>query len=233
MMKKIDWTKEFSINNYALDKQHELIFDITNRANELAKEVLEHYDDSLQEELKKTIVKLFDYIKIHFKDEENYMREIDFPLLEEHKASHKFLVEKTKEILNYSKDPQNFAKEFAILTKDWIAKHFCVDDKWIDAYKYKAIHLNEVHFSLETYKTLQTLRNPAIEQEECFKYLCACEDKIHQVPRSIHEELMIEKSLLKCETCEQILIYLGKEEGELKSLKDLEQEFEMIGKSNV
>ncbi|EDP6862750.1 iron-binding protein, partial [Campylobacter upsaliensis] len=49
MMKKIDWTKEFSINNYALDKQHELIFDITNRANELAKEVLEHYDDSLQE----------------------------------------------------------------------------------------------------------------------------------------------------------------------------------------
>ncbi len=44
---------------------------------------------------------------------------------------------------------------------------------------------------------------------------------------------MIEKSLLKCETCEQILIYLGKEEGELKSLKDLEQEFEMIGKSNV
>ncbi|EAI3338905.1 iron-binding protein [Campylobacter upsaliensis] len=233
MVKKIDWTKEFSINNYALDKQHELIFDITNRANELAKEVLEHYDDSLQEELKKMIVKLFDYIKIHFKDEEAYMKEIDYPLLEEHKEAHRVLVEKTKELLNHSKNPQTFAKELASLTRDWISKHFCVDDKWIDAYKYRAIHLNEVHFSLKTYKTLQTLRNPAIEQEECFKYLCACEDKIHQVPRSIHEELMIEKSLLKCETCEQILIYLGKEEGELKSLKDLEQEFEMIGKSNV
>lgn len=233
MNKKIDWTKEFSINNYALDKQHELIFDIAIRANELAKEVLEHYDDSLQEELKKTIVKLFDYIKIHFKDEENYMKEIDFPLLEEHKASHKFLVERTKEILNYSKDPQNFAKELAILTKNWIVKHFCVDDKWIDTYKYKALHLNEVHFSLETYKTLQTIRNPAIEQEECLKYLCACEDKIHQMPRSIHEELMMEKGFLKCETCEQTLVYLEKEEEELKSFKDLEQEFEMIGKSNV
>ncbi|EKR5467732.1 iron-binding protein, partial [Campylobacter upsaliensis] len=41
MVKKIDWTKEFSINNYALDKQHELIFDITIHANELAKKVLE------------------------------------------------------------------------------------------------------------------------------------------------------------------------------------------------
>lgn len=231
-MKKIDWTKEFSINNYTLDKQHELIFDITVHANELAKKVLEHYDDSLQEELKKTIIKIFDYIKIHFKDEENYMKEIDFPLLEEHRASHQFLIEKTKEILNYSKDPQNFAKKLAILTKDWIAKHFCVDDRWIDVYRYKAIHLNEVHFSLETYKTLQTLRNPNIDQEEHFRYLCVCEDKIHQVPRCIHEELMIEKSFLKCETCEQILVYLEKEE-ELKSFKDLEQEYEMIGKNNV
>ena len=75
MNKKIEWNKEFSINNYTLDKQHELIFDITNCANELAKKVLEHYDDSLQEELKKTIVRLFDYIKIHFKDEEAYMKE--------------------------------------------------------------------------------------------------------------------------------------------------------------
>ncbi|MEB2833472.1 hemerythrin family protein [Campylobacter upsaliensis] len=233
MNKKIEWNKEFNINNYTLDKQHELIFDITNCANELAKKVLEHYDDSLQEELKKTIVRLFDYIKIHFKDEEAYMKEIDYPLLEEHKEAHRVLVEKTKELLNYSKNPQTFAKELASLTRDWISKHFCVDDKWIDAYRYKAIHLNEVHFSLETYKTIKALRNPAIEKEECFKYLCVCEDKIHQVPRSIHEELMIEKSLLKCETCEQILIYLGKEEGELKSLKDLEQEFEMIGKSNV
>ncbi|CAM3470330.1 hemerythrin family protein [Campylobacter upsaliensis] len=231
MNKKIEWNKEFSINNYTLDKQHELIFDITNHANELAKEVLEHYDDSLQEELKKIIIRLFDYIKIHFKDEEAYMKEIDYPLLEEHKEAHRVLVEKTKELLNHSKNPQTFAKELASLTRDWISKHFCVDDKWIDAYKYRAIHLNEVHFSLKTYKTIQTLRNPAIDQEECFKYLCMCEDKIHQMPKSIHEELLKEESVLKCEVCEQILVLW--EEGEIKDLSYLEKEFIKIGKNDV
>ncbi|WP_279041285.1 hemerythrin family protein [Campylobacter helveticus] len=231
-MKNIDWTKEFSINNYALDKQHELIFEITNHANELAHKVLQNCDDALQEELKKTIVKLFNYIKIHFKDEETYMKDIDFPLFEEHRAAHKVLVEKTKEILNYSKEPQIFAKELAILTKDWIARHFCVDDKWIEAYIHKAIHLNEVHFSLETYKILKTLWNPNIEQEAKFSYLCMCEDKIHNVPKSIHEELLSEESVLKCETCGQILVFLEEDE-EDKDFAFLAKEFAKMGKIRV
>ncbi|EAL3860855.1 iron-binding protein, partial [Campylobacter coli] len=33
---KIQWSRDFSIKNMQLDKQHELIFEITNLANDLA-----------------------------------------------------------------------------------------------------------------------------------------------------------------------------------------------------
>lgn len=33
---KVKWSRDFSIKNMQLDKQHELIFEITNLANDLA-----------------------------------------------------------------------------------------------------------------------------------------------------------------------------------------------------
>lgn len=47
---KVKWSRDFSIKNMQLDKQHELIFEITNLANDLALKIQENntqYKDDL------------------------------------------------------------------------------------------------------------------------------------------------------------------------------------------
>ncbi len=134
---KISWHKEFSIKNADLDKQHEMIFEITNDAHELAIKIKEkNFDEkekeSLKTELKDLTYRLFEYIKVHFRDEEKYMKEIEFPLIEDHIKAHRDLVNKTKAVLAHSNDMSKFIDEFTELTNTWILDHFVNGDAWIE-----------------------------------------------------------------------------------------------------
>ncbi|EGT1052307.1 bacteriohemerythrin [Campylobacter jejuni] len=176
---KIQWSRDFSIKNMQLDKQHELIFEITNLANDLALNIQDN-NTQHKNDLKQILVKLFQYIKIHFKDEEKFMESIDFPLIEEHKKSHQILVEKTKELLEHSDNIVKMSQELSILTKDWILDHFANEDLWIANFTKKALHLQEIHYTLEQYIKL----------------------------KSIKQELVSKENTLKCEKCGQILVHL-------------------------
>lgn len=68
---EIKWSKDFSIKNIQLDKQHELIFEIAEIANDLALKIQDN-DVQHKNDLKQILTKLFQYVKIHFKDEEIY-----------------------------------------------------------------------------------------------------------------------------------------------------------------
>ncbi|ELG2346976.1 hemerythrin family protein [Campylobacter jejuni] len=199
---EVKWSRDFSIRNMQLDKQHELIFEITNLANDLALNIQDN-NTQHKNDLKQILVKLFQYIKIHFKDEEKFMESIDFPLIEEHKKSHQILVEKTKELLEHSDNIVKMSQELSILTKDWILDHFANEDLWIANFTKKALHLQEIHYTLEQKSIKQDLR-----AEKTHDYICNCSLRIHAVPQTIHQELVSKENTLKCEKCEQILVHL-------------------------
>ncbi|EOX5779202.1 hemerythrin family protein [Campylobacter jejuni] len=188
---EVKWSRDFSIKNMQLDKQHELIFEITNLANDLALNIQDN-NTQHKNDLKQILVKLFQYIKIHFKDEEKFMESIDFPLIEEHKKSHQILVEKTKELLEHSNDIVKMSQELSILTKDWILDHFANEDLWIANFTKKTLHLQEIHYTLEQYIKLKSIK----------------QDLRHAVPQTIHQELVSKENTLKCEKCGQILVHL-------------------------
>lgn len=215
---KVKWSRDFSIKNIHLDKQHEIIFGITNLANDLALKIEE---DSTQykDDLKQILMKLFQYIKIHFKDEEKFMESIDFPLIEEHKKSHQILVEKTKELLEHSDNIVKMSQELSILTKDWILDHFANEDLWIANFTKKALHLQEIHYTLEQYIKLKSIKQD-LRAEKTHDYICNCSLRIHAVPQTIHQELVSKENALKCGKCEQILVHLDH--------FDLNQNFEKL-----
>lgn len=213
----IKWSRDFSIKNMQLDKQHELIFEITNLANDLA--LKQDGDAKYKDDLKQILTKLFQYIKIHFKDEEKFLENIDFPLIEEHKKSHKILVEKTKKLLEYSNDVVKISQELSVLTKDWILNHFVNEDLWIAHFTHKALHLQEIHYTLEQYIKLKSIKQD-LSTETTYDYICNCPLHIHAVPQTIHEELTAKETTLKCEKCGEILVHLGD--------FDLEQNFEQL-----
>ncbi|EKK5658347.1 bacteriohemerythrin, partial [Campylobacter coli] len=196
----------FSIKNIQLDKQHELIFEIAEIANDLALKIQDN-DVQHKNDLKQILTKLFQYVKIHFKDEEKFMESIDFPLIEEHRKSHQILLKKTKELLEHSDDIVKMSQELSILTKDWILDHFANEDLWIVDFTKKALHLQEIHYTLEQYIKLKSIKQD-LKAEETYDYICNCSLRIHAVPQTIHQELVSKENTLKCEKCGQILVHL-------------------------
>ncbi|HFN3419246.1 iron-binding protein [Campylobacter jejuni] len=215
---EIKWSKDFSIKNIQLDKQHELIFEIAEIANDLALKIQDN-DVQRKNDLKQILTKLFQYVKIHFKDEEKFMESIDFPLIEEHRKSHQILLKKTKELLEHSNDIVKMSFELSTLTKDWILDHFAIEDLWIANFTKKALHLQEIHYNLEQYIKLKSIRQD-LKTEKTYDYICNCYLRTHAVPQTIHEELVSKENTLKCEKCGQILVHLDH--------IDLNQNYEML-----
>lgn len=220
----IKWTQDFSINNTKLDEQHDLIFQIANSTDELIANIKENpSNEKYANDLKNIVLQLFQYIKTHFKDEEAYMEKIDFPFKKQHKSMHKDLINKTKQILNYSNDIIKMAEELSCLTKEWILEHFANDDFLIDSYVRKAIDLKEIHYTLEQYIKLKSVKYN-LEQEEYHSYICTCSLYVHKVPQIIHEELVSNENFIKCHQCNQNLIHLD-QVGHEQNYEMLEQKY--------
>ncbi|HBD2749673.1 TPA: hemerythrin domain-containing protein, partial [Campylobacter jejuni] len=176
-------------------------------------------DVQYKNDLKQILTKLFQYVKIHFKDEEKFMESIDFPLIEEHRKSHQILLKKTKELLEHSNDIVKMSFELSTLTKDWILDHFAIEDLWIANFTKKALHLQEIHYNLEQYIKLKSIRQD-LKAEKTYDYICNCYLRTHAVPQTIHEELVSKENTLKCEKCGQILVHLD--------YVDLKQDYEIL-----
>lgn len=94
-----------------------------------------------------------------------------------------------------------------MLTKNWILEHFADEDLWIAEYTNKAMHLQEVHYNLEQYIKLKSIKQD-LSTEKTYNYVCNCFLYSHEVPETIHQELTSKENVLKCEKCNQILVHL-------------------------
>ena len=74
---EIKWSKDFSIKNMQLDKQHELIFEIAEIANDLALKIQDN-DVQHKNDLKQILTKLFQYVKFISKMKKNLWKALIF-----------------------------------------------------------------------------------------------------------------------------------------------------------
>jgi hemerythrin len=79
---KIFWSKELSVNYEKLDNQHQHLFEIIN---ELVDEI---NLESQTEHFAIILSKLTNYSIVHFKEEEDYMKQNNFPSLLMHIEAH-------------------------------------------------------------------------------------------------------------------------------------------------
>lgn len=79
-MAGIVWCSEYSINKKSLDKQHQELFKIVDEINDFVKKVQNNFEKEDRDNFKSIIFKLFNYIKFHFKNEEEFMEKINFSL---------------------------------------------------------------------------------------------------------------------------------------------------------
>ncbi len=208
---QIVWSRDFSIKNVDLDRQHEIIFQVANDTTEVLHRLEQEPDSSVhKEELKKITMRLFHYIKTHFSDEEKFMKEIDFPLFEEHRKSHIVLTNQAKKLLAHSDNIKQFSANLETLVNNFVARHFAEEDLLLADFLNSALHINEAHFNLDQFIMLRALQNKNIYNEESYAYVCSCSlQKLRQVPKSIHDELESTEKILKCRHCGKVLVFIG------------------------
>lgn len=125
-----EFTEKYFTGVEMIDREHKRLFEIIAEANELIKTELLHdkYD-----EIVSILNELRDYTKEHFKDEEEYMEQIDYSRIDAQKRAHEAFVEKLTEINLEEVDDnqQQYLEELMDFLLGWLINHILKADKLI------------------------------------------------------------------------------------------------------
>lgn len=118
------WHDNYSIGEDTIDKQHKELFDLAQSAFECVDD--EHRD----EKIKGIVTRLYTYMKSHFKYEENFMREHDFPGYSHHKSTHEDIIRIINNFIKKMPDSNNelFEKELATMIDKTLVQHVIEED---------------------------------------------------------------------------------------------------------
>ena len=127
-MEKIQWLAEYNIGLELIDTQHQKLVEILNNLNEVKKE-------KNIESLIRAFHDLICYSRIHFFDEEEIMKKINYPKYEEHKLEHKFFIDKLEEINKEIYEKNVYVSlSMRIFLTDWLVDHILTTDKGLIPY---------------------------------------------------------------------------------------------------
>jgi len=121
----IDWSDQYAIGIPRIDEQHKFFFQVVHR---LHKECLANEgEDAVLE----TLVFLESYVRKHFQAEEAFMREHEYPRVEEHGKLHVAFLERYLELIEEFKESgpsQQLAEHAAELVQGWLVDHIAKAD---------------------------------------------------------------------------------------------------------
>jgi hemerythrin len=107
-----------------IDEQHQKLFDIMNRLDDMAKRQ-EQYSDHVE-----LLIKLSDYFIEHFSTEEQYMLNSSYPGYDEQKSQHDGFVQKVKEMnADVRSGKGRIEQDALVFLKDWFVNHIMKLDK--------------------------------------------------------------------------------------------------------
>lgn len=125
------WNKNFEVGVDLIDSQHKQWFEKADKLFEAGK----------NGKSKEYIIQLFDflddYTKTHFRDEEKYMKSINYPQLAYQKQMHEDFIKKLSQL---RKDYETAGANLTVILAanqfmlDWLTKHITNADKKIGEY---------------------------------------------------------------------------------------------------
>jgi hemerythrin len=109
------WEEQYAVGDQELDKQHQYLFYLGNKIQK---------DDKNQ--AKAYVMKLYKYAAAHFKAEEEHMKQIKYPDVENHRKLHdKFITDLNKISEEFSNESFD---EFKTFLYTWLIDHILNED---------------------------------------------------------------------------------------------------------
>ena len=119
----IEWRKEFSVGNEAIDHEHEHMIEQINQLYELLGQPM----DVLNIEMMLGDIQAD--ISAHFALEELLMREANYAEFEAHKDDHEDLLDQIHDLMfSFAEDPDAGRELLVNQLSDWFGRHFATFD---------------------------------------------------------------------------------------------------------
>ena len=181
---KFIWRSEYNINNFKIDNEHQKLFSIAREALNISK-----VNDISEKnsKLKEIIVKLFDYVDLHFPHEEEYMKEISYPELSSHKILHENMLNQLKNLIpeiNTMQIPE-IEKTLNEFIENCFVEHIIKEDKKIQLYNTSLDDL-KTNFG---WKEIYSLNNEQLDDEHKNLFKIAEEAFAVVKPELKHEKI--------------------------------------------
>jgi hemerythrin len=123
-MFSLQWSEEFAVGVESIDREHRALFDLFN---DLHRGILRGETQSLTAE---KLVRLVQYTREHFADEERLMAESGYPKLEEHRASHRSLTVQVEAMMADLERSQAVMNLPALkFLNEWVTQHILKEDR--------------------------------------------------------------------------------------------------------
>lgn len=117
-MSVLKWDESYGVGVELLDGQHQVLFQIINRFYASMER------DDPAETQEKYFHEVLDYTEMHFKIEETFMKQANFPDLEVHQELHRKLIEQARELDTSLKAGVPGAGNKAVqFLKEWLETH--------------------------------------------------------------------------------------------------------------
>jgi len=128
------WDDIFSLGFKPIDDQHKKLVLIINELFTACKEGVLAADMAFMETVKETL----DYTETHFADEEDYMREANYPRFNEHKKQHEDFIAAVEKTIDDFEAGNTEPVDMARFLKKWLLNHIAVTDKLYVPYLVKS-----------------------------------------------------------------------------------------------
>jgi hemerythrin len=123
-MELIKWEKEYTIGVRKIDSQHKRIIKIVNQA------LAQQFSGHNEKEIGAILDNLSDYMKEHFKTEEEFMLEHNYPGYERQRDEHNHFIDRLFEAQKeYYKSGHVTSINILNFVWDWFSQHILVLDK--------------------------------------------------------------------------------------------------------
>ena len=129
-----EFTEEYLTGVVLIDREHESLFRIVDRANQLIKS----FDVSFgYDKITEIFDELTNYTKEHFRDEEEYMESIRYEGIEAQKRAHEAFIDKLENIdlRAVEENPEDYLQKLLEFLLGWLINHILYMDKKISAGK--------------------------------------------------------------------------------------------------
>ncbi len=124
-MADLVWKSEYSIGNYQLDHEHQQLMALADKVMRFAGA------DESHAAVETALKALDNYTRIHFRNEEKYMRRIGYAGLEHHRRCHSELIARLTRVGDAISSRDDLVHQLKRLMVVWVIDHIATEDKKI------------------------------------------------------------------------------------------------------